>query len=579
MEKIVGIDLGTTNSAIAHVEEGVPKTIPNSSGNNITPSVVTISDDNTRIVGEAAKNMQIQKPNRTISSIKRKMGEDHSVEVDGNEYTPQEISSYILDKLVRGAERTIDEDVEKAVITVPAYFNDRQRNATIDAGRISDFEVERIINEPTAAAMAYGLSGDEDSTILVYDLGGGTFDVSILDIGSGLYEIKSTAGINDLGGVDWTERIADKIHSIIEDEYNTTISDPRSKQRVFEEAEEAKKELSNSRQTDIIIPFLSENEEGESINVNYTITREDFENMAADLLDRTVQPVEQSIEDAGIEKSDIDEVLLVGGSTRMPQVQNLVEDKLGIQPRDDIDPEKVVAKGAAIQAAILDGKRHDGEIDDIVLLDVAPISLGVEVEGGLFEPVIEKNTTIPAQKMKVFTTSKNSQTTVTINIYQGERKIADKNTLLESFKLKGIPKMPPGQPEIEVRFTVNENGVLSVSAREDSTGRRKDIQVEGNVGMSEEEVSEARSDALEHRKDDAIQTKRIKAENLAKTQVNQAESILKAYDVPDRYEKQIEEKISEIESVLDKTALDEREVEDLSDDLERLIEEVTVQYL
>ena len=579
MEKIVGIDLGTTNSAIAHVEEGVPKTIPNSSGNNITPSVVTISDDNTRIVGEAAKNMQIQKPNRTISSIKRKMGEDHSVEVDGNEYTPQEISSYILDKLVRGAERTIDEDVEKAVITVPAYFNDRQRNATIDAGRISDFEVERIINEPTAAAMAYGLSGDEDSTILVYDLGGGTFDVSILDIGSGLYEIKSTAGINDLGGVDWTERIADKIHSIIEDQYNTTISDPRSKQRVFEEAEEAKKELSNSRQTDIIIPFLSENEEGESINVNYTITREDFENMAADLLDRTVQPVEQSIEDAGIEKSDIDEVLLVGGSTRMPQVQNLVEDKLGIQPRDDIDPEKVVAKGAAIQAAILDEKRHDGEIDDIVLLDVAPISLGVEVEGGLFEPVIEKNTTIPAQKMKVFTTSKNSQTSVTINIYQGERKIADKNTLLESFKLKGIPKMPPGQPEIEVRFTVNENGVLSVSAREDSTGRRKDIQVEGNVGMSEEEVSEARSDALEHRKDDAIQTKRIKAENLAKTQVNQAESILKAYDVPDRYEKQIEEKISEIESVLDKTALDEREVEDLSDDLERLIEEVTVQYL
>lgn len=579
MEKIVGIDLGTTNSAIAHVEEGVPKTIPNSSGNNITPSVVTISDDNTRIVGEAAKNMQIQKPNRTISSIKRKMGEDHSVEVDGNEYTPQEISSYILDKLVRGAERTIDEDVEKAVITVPAYFNDRQRNATIDAGRISDFEVERIINEPTAAAMAYGLSGDEDSTILVYDLGGGTFDVSILDIGSGLYEIKSTAGINDLGGVDWTERIADKIHSIIEDEYNTTISDPRSKQRVFEEAEEAKKELSNSRQTDIIIPFLSENEEGESINVNYTITREDFENMTADLLDRTVQPVERSIEDAGIEKSDIDEVLLVGGSTRMPQVQNLVEDKLGIQPRDNIDPEKVVAKGAAIQAAILDEKRHDGEIDDIVLLDVAPISLGVEVEGGLFEPVIEKNTTIPAQKMKVFTTSKNSQTSVTINIYQGERKIADKNTLLESFKLKGIPKMPPGQPEIEVRFTVNENGVLSVSAREDSTGRRKDIQVEGNVGMSEEEVSEARSDALEHRKDDAIQTKRIKAENLAKTQVNQAESILKAYDVPDRYEKQIEEKISEIESVLDKTALDEREVEDLSDDLERLIEEVTVQYL
>lgn len=579
MKKIVGIDLGTTNSAIAHVEEGVPKTIPNSSGNDITPSVVTISDDNTRIVGEAAKNMQIQKPDRTISSIKRRMGEDYSVEIDGDEYTPEEISSYILDKLVTGAERRIDEDIEKAVITVPAYFNDRQRNATIDAGRISDFEVERIINEPTAAAMAYGLSGDEDSTILVYDLGGGTFDVSILDIGAGLYEIKSTAGINDLGGVDWTQRIADDIHSIIEDEYNTTISDPRSEQRIFEEAEEAKKELSNSRQTDIIIPFLSETEDGETINVNYTITREDFENMTADLLEKTVQPVEQSIEDAGIEKSEIDEVLLVGGSTRMPQVQNLVEDKLGIQPRDDIDPEEVVAKGAAVQAAILDGKRHKGGIENIVLLDVTPISLGVEVEGGLFEPVIEKNTTIPAQKMKVFTTSKNSQTSVTINIYQGERKIADKNTLLESFKLKGIPKMPAGQPEIEVRFTVNENGVLSVSARENSTGKRKEIQVEGNVGMSEEEVSKARSDALEHRKDDAIETKRVKAENLAKTQINQAESILRAYDVPDRYEQQIEKKISAIESVLDETAFDEREVEDLTDDLELLIEEVTVQYL
>lgn len=579
MKKIVGIDLGTTNSSIAHVENGVPTTIPNSSGNKITPSVVTISDDKTSIVGKAAKNMQVQKPERTVSSIKRKMGGNYSLEIDNVEYTPEEISSYILDKLVRGAEREIDEEVEKAVVTVPAYFNDKQRNATIDAGRISDFEVERIINEPTAAAMAYGLSGDENSTILVYDLGGGTFDVSILDIGSGLYEIKSTGGVNDLGGVDWTQQIVDKIHKVIEEKYGETVTEPRSRQRIFEEAEEAKKELSNSDQADIIIPFLSETKNGETINVDYTLTREEFEHITSNLLERTVDPLRQCIDDADVDNSDIDDVLLVGGSTRMPQVKSLVQDILNVDPRDDIDPEKVVAKGAAVQAAILDDKKHGGGIEDIVLLDVTPISLGVEVEGGLFEAIIEKNTTIPAQKMKVFTTSKNSQTSVTINIYQGERKIVEENTLLESFELKRIPKMPAGQPKIEVRFTVNENGVLSVSSRETSSGRKKKIQIEGNVGMSDDEVSKARSDALNHRKDDAIEIRKTKAENLAKTQINQAEKILELYDIPDVYEDRISKKIDTIEALLDETSFDERKVEDLNDDLELLIEEVTVQYL
>lgn len=579
MKKIVGIDLGTTNSSIAHVENGVPTTIPNSSGNKITPSVVTISDDKTSIVGKAAKNMQVQKPERTVSSIKRKMGGNYSLEIDNVEYTPEEISSYILDKLVRGAEREIDEEVEKAVVTVPAYFNDKQRNATIDAGRISDFEVERIINEPTAAAMAYGLSGDENSTILVYDLGGGTFDVSILDIGSGLYEIKSTGGVNDLGGVDWTQQIVDKIHKVIEEKYGETVTEPRSRQRIFEEAEEAKKELSNSDQADIIIPFLSETKNGETINVDYTLTREEFEHITSNLLERTVDPLRQCIDDADVDNSDIDDVLLVGGSTRMPQVKSLVQDILNVDPRDDIDPEKVVAKGAAVQAAILDDKKHGGGIEDIVLLDVTPISLGVEVEGGLFEAIIKKNTTIPAQKMKVFTTSKNSQTSVTINIYQGERKIVEENTLLESFELKRIPKMPAGQPKIEVRFTVNENGVLSVSSRETSSGRKKEIQVEGNVGMSDDEVSKARSDALNHRKDDAIEIRKTKAENLAKTQINQAEKILELYDIPDVYEDRISKKIDTIEALLDETSFDERKVEDLNDDLELLIEEVTVQYL
>lgn len=579
MKKIVGIDLGTTNSSIAHVENGVPMTIPNSSDNKITPSVVTISDDKTSIVGKAAKNMQVQKPERTVSSIKRKMGGNYSLEIDNVEYTPEEISSYILDKLVRGAEREIDEEVEKAVVTVPAYFNDKQRNATIDAGRISDFEVERIINEPTAAAMAYGLSGDENSTILVYDLGGGTFDVSILDIGSGLYEIKSTGGVNDLGGVDWTQRIVDKIHKVIEEKYGEKVTEPRSKQRIFEEAEEAKKELSNSEQADIIIPFLSETKNGETINVDYTLTREEFEQITSNLLERTVDPLRQCIDDADVDNSDIDDVLLVGGSTRMPQVKSLVQDILNVDPRDDIDPEKVVAKGAAVQAAILDDKKHGGGIEDIVLLDVTPISLGVEVEGGLFEAIIEKNTTIPAQKMKVFTTSKNSQTSVTINIYQGERKIVEENTLLESFELKRIPKMPAGQPKIEVRFTVNENGVLSVSSRETSSGRKKKIQIEGNVGMSDDEVSKVRSDALNHRNDDAIEIRRTKAENLAKTQINQAEKVLELYDIPDVYEDRISKKINTIEKLLDETSFDERKVEDLNDDLELLIEEVTVQYL
>lgn len=577
MDKIIGIDLGTTNSVVAHVENGKPTVLSDRDEEDITPSVVTVTEEEEVIVGRAAKNMMAQIPDRTVKSIKRKMGEDYEVEIGENSYTPEQISSYILDKLVSISELNLDSEIRNSVITVPAYFNDKQRNATIDAGKIAGIEVERIINEPTAAALAYGISGDSDSTILVYDLGGGTFDVSILDIGSGLYEIVGTDGINDLGGDDWTRKIVEVLEEQFKNKYGTKIQSESSRKRLFDAAEEAKKTLSEDREAEIIVPFV-QNVDGQSANIEYTITRSEFEDITNELLEKTQTPVANALKQAEMSKDDIDEVLLVGGATQMPQVKRFIDDIIEIDPRDDIDPKKVVAKGAAVQAAILDDNEYDTKIDDIVLLDVTPLSLGVEVEGGLFEPVIEKNTIIPAQGRKEFTTAKNNQTTVEVRVYQGERRIAEENVLLDKFKLKDIDSMMAGEPEVEVVFSVDENGILTVKAKEKSSKVERKITIEGGVGMEEQEVKDARKEALRHLEEDKIERDKIRMENMAKSNIRQAENLLNYYDIPEEAQREILSSINTVKSELGEPDTNVDEIEEKIDELEMKITEIVSKH-
>ena len=570
--KILGIDLGTTNSAFAVMEGNDPEIIVNAEGDRTTPSVVAFTEDGERLVGKPAKNQAIQNPDRTIASIKRHIGEDdHTVEIDDEEYSPEEISAMTLQKIKRDAEDYLGDEVEKAVITVPAYFSDRQRQATKDAGEIAGFEVERIINEPTAASMAYGLDDDSDQTVLVYDLGGGTFDVSILDLGGGVYEVVATNGDNDLGGDDWDHAIIDWLTETFEEEHGIDLTeDNQAMQRLKDASEEAKIELSSRKETEINLPFITATDEG-PIHLEETISRAKFESLTADLIDRTVEPTEQALEDANYDQDDIDEVLLVGGSTRMPQVGEKVEELTGKEPQKNVNPDEAVALGAAIQGGVL-----GGEVDDIVLLDVTPLSLGIEVKGGLFERLIEKNTTIPTEESKIFTTAADNQTTVQVRVFQGERELAEKNELLGEFHLTGIPPAPAGTPQIEVTFSIDENGIVNVSAMDKGTGTSEEITIEGGAGLSDEEIEQLQREAEEHAEEDKRRRERIEARNTAEATLQRAETMLEENDedIDDDLRSSIEGAVDDLEATIDDDDASPEDIEEATSALSKELQEI-----
>src|SRR6056297_3046004 len=569
--KILGIDLGTTNSAFAVMEGGDPEIIVNGEGERTTPSVVAF-DDGEQLVGKPAKNQAVKNPDQTIQSIKRHMGEDdYTVELDGEEYTPEQVSAMILQKIKRDAEEYLGDDVEKAVITVPAYFNDKQRQATKDAGEIAGFEVERIVNEPTAAAMAYGLDDESDQTVLVYDLGGGTFDVSVLDLGGGVYEVVATNGDNDLGGDDWDEAIIDWLAEEFKNDHNIDLREDRQAlQRLTEAAEEAKIELSNRKETTINLPFITATDDG-PVHLEESLTRAKFESLTEDLIERTVGPTEQALQDAGLSKSDIDEVILVGGSTRMPQVQEKVEDLTGQDPKKNVNPDEAVSLGAAIQAGVL-----SGDVDDIVLVDVTPLSLGVEVKGGLFERLIEKNTTIPTEESKIFTTAQANQTQVQIRVFQGERELAEQNELLGEFALSGIPPEPAGTPQIEVSFNIDENGIVNVEAEDKGSGNKEDITIEGGAGLSDEEIDQMQEEAEQHAEEDEKRRERIEARNEAESAVQRAETLLEENDeeIDDDLREDIETEIENVQAVLDDEDATKEDLENATESLSDELQEI-----
>jgi molecular chaperone DnaK len=569
--EILGIDLGTTNSAFAVMEGGDPEIVTNDEGDRTTPSVVAFTDDE-RLVGKPAKNQAVQNPDRTVESIKRHMGEEnYDIETDGETFTPEEISAAILQKIKRDAEEYLGDDVEKAVITVPAYFSDRQRQATKDAGEIAGFEVERIINEPTAASMAYGLDDESDQTVLVFDLGGGTFDVSILELGGGVYEVVATNGDNDLGGDDWDQAIVDHLAEEFENEHGFDLREDRQAlQRLTEAAEEAKIELSSRKETEINLPFITATDSG-PIHLEQSLTRATFESLTDDLIERTVGPTEQALDDGGYEKEDIDEVILVGGSTRMAQVREQVEELVGQEPKKNVNPDEVVALGAAIQGGVL-----SGDVDDIVLLDVTPLSLGIEVKGGLFERLIEKNTTIPTEESKIFTTAADNQTAVQVRVFQGEREIAEENERLGEFQLAGIPPAPAGTPQIEVTFDIDENGIVSVAAEDQGSGSAEDITIEGGVGLSDEEIDRMQEEAEQHAEEDEQRRERIEARNQAESTVRRAETLLEENDeqVDDDLRADIEDAIGDVEDVLEDEDATTEELQDATEELSTELQEI-----
>lgn len=562
MGKVIGIDLGTTNSCVAVMEGGEAVVIANSEGNRTTPSVVAFSKTGERLVGQVAKRQAVTNSERTIQSIKREMGSNYKVKIDDKEYTPQQISAMILQKLKADAEAYLGTTVTQAVITVPAYFNDSQRQATKDAGKIAGLEVLRIINEPTAAALAYGIEKEEDQTILVFDLGGGTFDVSILELGDGVFEVKATSGNNRLGGDDFDARIIDWMNDEFKKQTGIELKNDRmAAQRLKEAAEKAKHELSSVMTTNINLPFITATAEGPA-HLDLNLTRAKFNELTADLVEATMVPTRQALKDAGLDVKDINKILLVGGSTRIPAVQEAIKNLLGKEPFKGINPDECVAIGAAIQGGVL-----AGDVKDVLLLDVTPLSLGIETLGGVFTKLIERNTTIPTSKSQVFSTAADNQTSVEIHVLQGEREMAAYNKTLGRFQLTGIPPAPRGIPQIEVKFDIDANGIVNVSAKDLGTGQEQKITITSSSGLSKDEIEQMVKEAEKNAAEDKKRREEVEVKNQADNLLYQTDKALK--DAGDKATPEDKEKIGQAKEALQK-AVESGNIEEIKSKTEQL---------